>query len=155
MCTSIGSGLLSTFTEHTQSSKWIGYQVLPGSGRGMVSQMVSRIPIYLLRHCLLLTQPITAVQYSLLPQDIPIGTSIVTFSQYLGNAVVVSLADTVFTTALRSGLSDYAPEVNVQDIIDTGATDMRHHLQGPQLTNVLLAYNQAITNVFVSISLNI
>lgn len=37
----IGSGLMSTFVPTTYSSQWIGYQILAGSGRGMVLQMVS------------------------------------------------------------------------------------------------------------------
>lgn len=37
----IGTGLLTTFTPSTGASKWIGYQILIGAGRGMVLQMVS------------------------------------------------------------------------------------------------------------------
>ena len=39
--TSIGTGLISTFTPTTSTGKWIGYQILAGSGRGCGMQMVS------------------------------------------------------------------------------------------------------------------
>jgi hypothetical protein len=39
--TAIGYGLISTFTPTTETAKWIGYQIVLGSGRGMGIQMVS------------------------------------------------------------------------------------------------------------------
>lgn len=37
----ISSGLLATFTPYTSVGKWIGYQILSGSGRGLGMQIVS------------------------------------------------------------------------------------------------------------------
>lgn len=38
---SIGSGLISTYSATTPEAKWIGYQTILGTGRGMGMQMVS------------------------------------------------------------------------------------------------------------------
>jgi hypothetical protein len=38
--TSIGIGLMSTFTIHSPARTWIGYQILAGAGRGMMMQIV-------------------------------------------------------------------------------------------------------------------
>lgn len=37
----IGSGLITTFTPTTGTGEWIGYQILVGTGRASVFQMVS------------------------------------------------------------------------------------------------------------------
>jgi hypothetical protein len=37
---SVGSGLIATFSPHTSTGKWIGYQILYGVGRGLGLQMV-------------------------------------------------------------------------------------------------------------------
>lgn len=39
----VGSGLLSTLTPTTSKAKWIGYQIIAGSGRGMGAQMVTHL----------------------------------------------------------------------------------------------------------------
>lgn len=39
----VGSGLLSTLTPETPTAKWVGYQIVVGSGRGMGLQMVGYI----------------------------------------------------------------------------------------------------------------
>jgi hypothetical protein len=39
---SVGSGLIATFVPGTPTGKWIGYQILYGTGRGLGLQMVRR-----------------------------------------------------------------------------------------------------------------
>lgn len=43
MVSSVGNGLLTTFTPSTSVGKWIGYQILLGAGRGAGLQMVRRL----------------------------------------------------------------------------------------------------------------
>lgn len=45
----VGNGLVSTFAPSTPTSRWIGYQIILGSGRGIGMQMV-RIGQYPFRH---------------------------------------------------------------------------------------------------------
>ncbi|RQM06095.1 hypothetical protein DH86_00002415, partial [Scytalidium sp. 3C] len=41
----ISAGLISTFTPHTSTGKWIGYQIIGGVGRGLGMQMVSNASV--------------------------------------------------------------------------------------------------------------
>lgn len=40
----VGYGLISTYTPFTPASKWIGYQIIGGIGRGLSMQMVTSPP---------------------------------------------------------------------------------------------------------------
>ena len=37
----VGNGLVSTFSPNTPTHRWVGYQIILGSGRGIGMQMVS------------------------------------------------------------------------------------------------------------------
>jgi hypothetical protein len=39
----IGAGLFATFTPWTSDGEWIGYQIIAGGGRGVITQLVSWI----------------------------------------------------------------------------------------------------------------
>ncbi len=39
----VGNGLLTTLTPHTSTGKWIGYQILLGTGRGLAMMTVRPI----------------------------------------------------------------------------------------------------------------
>ena len=41
---SVGCGLMATFSASTPTGKWIGYQILYGTGRGLGLQMVCLTP---------------------------------------------------------------------------------------------------------------
>jgi hypothetical protein len=41
--TSVGLGLMSTFTPQTPTAVWIGYQIITGAGRGCGLQMASHV----------------------------------------------------------------------------------------------------------------
>ncbi len=72
------------------------------------------------------------------------------FSQYLGGAVFILSAKTLFSNGLVSSLKEYAPQVNSQDVITAGATSIRKVVPVLELPNILLAYNHAIAQTFVS-----
>lgn len=129
----IGSGLMTTFTTSTHTGIWVSFQVLAGLGRGMS-----------------LAQPVNAVQQTLNPSQLAVGTSIVVFFQYIGGAVILALAETDFSSSLRSALKQHAPGVSLTLIFDVGATGIRDAVTSEQLHGVLKAYNQAIVNVYVS-----
>ncbi|KAJ4537461.1 hypothetical protein HRR83_002686 [Exophiala dermatitidis] len=132
MVSSIGSGLMTTFTPSTGAGPWIGYQILIGVGRAPVLQM-----------------PITAVQNLLPPAEVAIATSQIFFFQYMGGAVMVAVAQTIFTNGLRSSMRTYAsPDVDVGVVIGAGASAVRSTVSHADLPGVLRAYNQAIVDTF-------
>lgn len=130
----IGAGLMTRFVPSSSVGVWVGYQVLSGFGRGITQQ-----------------QPILAVQQGLEPTKIPIGVAMVLFGQFFGGGVFLALADTDLSSTLISYIPQYAPGANVTAIIDAGASSVRNVVTAEQLPGVILAYNKAIDNVFVSL----
>ncbi|OAP59770.1 hypothetical protein AYL99_04772 [Fonsecaea erecta] len=132
----ISAGLISTLGTHTKPGKYIGYQILNGVGPGLSMQ-----------------QPVQAVQSIVSPAMLPIATATVAFSQTFGAALFLSLGQTTFLNLLRPALHTYAPDVNAQDVINSGATNYLAKLPTGADNDgirdgVLLAYNDAITKTF-------
>ncbi|PGH27422.1 hypothetical protein AJ80_00900 [Polytolypa hystricis UAMH7299] len=72
-CFLAGAGLMTTFKVHTHSSLWIGAQVIYGIGAGVGIQ-----------------GPMTGIQISLGPEDIPTGVSAVVLANLLGGTIWIS-----------------------------------------------------------------
>lgn len=127
----IGSGLLTTLKVDSGHSQWIGYQALLGIGIGLGMQ-----------------QPMICVQTALKREDVPTGIAMVIFSQTLGGAIFISVAQNVFQNQLIVNLAKYAPTQDAAEVISAGATMIRSLVHGEALQNVLLAYNGAVTQTF-------
>ncbi|KAH8815994.1 major facilitator superfamily domain-containing protein [Xylogone sp. PMI_703] len=127
----VGAALLSTMKPDTTEGQWIGYQILLGTGRGFVMQLL-----------------VTAIQTNLPPEDSSIGASLVMFSQYLGGAIFTSAAKTVFTASIGPAVAKHAPSIDPSLLIDSGITNLRNVIPPRELAGALLAYNEAIDHVF-------
>jgi hypothetical protein len=112
---------------------WVGYQILSGVGR-----------------CITLQQPVIAVQQTLEPSKISVGTAMVVFCQFFSGALFLALAETDLSSTLKSALVQNAPSVNAALLFEAGATGVRDIVTSDQLPGALEAYNRAITNMFVS-----
>lgn len=134
----VAAGLLTTFKVDTGHAKWIGYQIFFGCGGGMGMQ-----------------QTMVAVQASLPTADIPIGTAIMMFSQTLGGALFIAVAQNVFENQLISNVAAaHIAGLNPQEVVNTGATDIQSVIAPNLLPAVLKAYNAAVTHTFyVSVAL--
>lgn len=129
----IGSGLMTTFVPSTGAGKWIGYQIMTGTGRGMVIQM-----------------PLTAVNDLISSDDVASAVAILVFCQYFGGALLLALGQTVFLARIGPALERFAPSVSTEALINAGATNIRTVVPAAELNAVLLAYNRALTQTFVS-----
>jgi hypothetical protein len=127
----VGCGLLTTMTVSTSMGKWIGYQIIIGAGRGVAMQ-----------------SPFLAVQAICEPRQMAVGTAVIAWAQLFGGALFVGLGQAVFANLLRSALSERAPTVDSELVVDAGATNYDDNVPPEQQGNVLLAYNQAITLTF-------
>jgi hypothetical protein len=128
---SIGSGLVSTFTTTTPSSHWIGYQILFGFGMGMSMQ-----------------QTLVAVQTVLPKADIPTGTALAMFSQTLGGALFISVAQNVFTNSLLKNVRAAVPGLDPATVLGAGATELQRLIPVEFLGAVQEAYNGALVSTF-------
>lgn len=124
-----GAGLLTTLQLSTPEANWIGYQVLYGWGLGNTFQA-----------------PNLAAQTVLPLKDVPIGTSLMFFSQLLGGAVFISVGQNVLNNQLLQRLSSL-PGFNPSFITNNGATTLT---QLPESIKgiVLVAYNESLRKVF-------
>ncbi|KAF7334486.1 DHA14-like major facilitator [Mycena venus] len=127
----VGCGLISTLKTNSNHTKWIPYQFIVGIGVGLGQQ-----------------QPMLAAQAVLDLKDVPIGTSIIMFSQTLGGALFISIGQNVFTNKLVSGLLSRVPSVNPADVLKAGATSLKNAVQPEVLGEVLSVYNDALVAAF-------
>lgn len=127
----VGAGMLTTFAVHTPTRGWIGYQIIFGLGTGFGFQ-----------------QSIIAAQAVLPLNDIPSGTTAVLFFQLIGGALMVSVAQNVFTNRLVGGLSRIQG-VDARLVISTGATALKTRITDPDKFQAALeVYNNALTMAF-------
>ena len=149
----LAMGLFSRFGPDTPSREWIGFQIIGGLGRGMGMQMVcgrylrSSFPFshQLIRH---IGQPLLAIQASLKPSEIAIAISLLSFSQYVGTAIFLVIANTIFSETLKSSLEKYAPNADAAAIIASGGTAFRGFVSPEDLPGVLLAFSKATDGTF-------
>ncbi len=126
----VGAGLLTTFQVDTEQAVWIGYMVLYGSGLGMTFQA-----------------PNLAAQTVLPTDDVPIGTSLMFFSQQLGGAIFISVGQNVLNNQLVERLSPL-PGFNPGLLAENGATTLITKLPEAIRDAVLYEYNESLRKVF-------
>ncbi|OTB02652.1 hypothetical protein M426DRAFT_322417 [Hypoxylon sp. CI-4A] len=127
----IGAGLTSTFSPSISLGKIIGYQIFMGAGRGFIIQLL-----------------VTAMQANVPKEDASLATGYATFSQLCGGAIFSAVAKTIFTSSIPKALAKYAPDIDPSLLINTGATEISKAVPPDQVQGALLAYNEAITNIF-------
>ena len=128
----IGAGLITTFSVHTSEGVWIGFQILVGFGIGVGMQ-----------------QAALTAQTVLKKRDVPVGVSLMFFCQMLGGAIFISVGQNVFNQELVSKLVQVVPGLSPIEIVNTGATDLRHAVPAQLLPQVLTVYNSALREVFI------
>ena len=80
--------------------------------------------------------------------QIAIAMSLVMFSQTIGGAVFLTIANTIFTQSLATELPKYAPDVDPQVIVNAGATAIRSVVSPKDLGGVLIAFSKAFDHIF-------
>ncbi|KAJ4414848.1 hypothetical protein N0V82_007696 [Gnomoniopsis sp. IMI 355080] len=123
---SIGAGLLTTLQVDTSEGRWIGYQIIYGFGMGCTFQA-----------------PNLAAQTVLPTKDVPVGTSLMFFSQLLGGAIFTSVGSNVLSNELLKNLAGI-PGINPTQLLDAGATELTQGLAPSAVAPVLFAYNQSL-----------
>lgn len=70
------------------------------------------------------------------------------FTQTLGGALSISIAQNIFTNRLLSNLQAAIPDLNPAIVLATGATELKNVIGVEYLPRVLVAYNEAIVQCF-------
>ena len=95
-----------------------------------------------------LQQTINAAQTVLPEKDIPIGVTVLGFTQIFSGTLAVPVCQTVLSNTLNSQLASKLRGFDTKAIASSGATDIRNLVRPDQLPIVLKAYNTAIDNLF-------
>ena len=91
-----------------------------------------------------------AVQTVLEMNDVSTGTALMVFMQTLGGALFVSIAQNVFANKLVQYVAELAPGFgDAENILALGATSVQKTVDKSLLPGVTLAYNNALTDVFM------
>lgn len=129
--TAIGAGLLSTLKVDSDIGYWLGYQVLLSAGAGLGAQ-----------------NTLLVASVAVIPEDMPMATSILIFTQTLASAIFLPVGQSVFQNQLLANFQSMLPEVDAHSVLQSGATGFRGKLSPTQLPIALTAYNQAISQTF-------
>lgn len=132
MFSAIGAGLMTMFTPTTGLDKWLGFQVLVGLGRGLGLQ-----------------QAMTAVQNNIPDSQMSTAMAVTAWSQLIGGAVIISLAQTMFTNILRTTIPSVVPGINPAAVIGAGATNYVSLASNEtQRSDLIRGYNHAVTSTY-------
>ncbi|KAF1979463.1 efflux pump [Bimuria novae-zelandiae CBS 107.79] len=129
-------GLVSTFAPNTPTHRWVGYQIILGSGRGIGMLM-----------------GLIAIQNVLSAEKTPVGIAFMIFCQNFAGAVFVVVAEVIFRQQMTRNISRYAPDVSVDAAINAGASASSVRGLAPAgsrtLGGLLLAYANCVNKVFL------
>jgi hypothetical protein len=127
----IAAGLIFTLDIGSDSSKWIGYQVLAGIGAGLSFQI-----------------PIIVAQGVAEPTDISSISAIILFFQTITGAIFISVAQVLFTNKLLQSVRENLPDVNPALVVITGATELRSVWSGSTLAAILRSYMAGLKDAY-------
>lgn len=133
----IGTGLITTWTVHVSTAKWIGYQVILGLGFGCGFQ-----------------QGNVAAASGVEGKDVPTATAMAFSFLFLGGAIFLNVAQNTFSKRLAINFIEAASELNITDlnlakIGHVGATQIKDVVPPQYLPQFLAAYNNAVTHTFL------
>ncbi|KAF4338224.1 HC-toxin efflux carrier TOXA [Fusarium beomiforme] len=126
-----GAALITTWTADVTKAKWIGYQILTGAGMGWVLQ-----------------QPAIAIQTVLSESDSPIGLSILNFLIFLGGTIFVTVSQTLLEGQLENRIAKYVPGVDINELANSGATNLWKLVPSDKVAVVLNAYNDSMRSIW-------
>ncbi|RDW56718.1 putative HC-toxin efflux carrier TOXA [Coleophoma cylindrospora] len=145
----IGAGLLTTLRVDTGTGVWIGYQVRTNQFKLSLYVALTYFQIVVgVGTGMTLQQCAMAAQTVLTKRDVPMGLTIITFAQFFGGTISVSVCQTILANTLVSELSKKLPGFNASAIASAGATEIQGLVSKEQLPIVLAAYNAGIDNAF-------
>jgi hypothetical protein len=73
--------------------------------------------------------------------------AIVVFFQFLGGAIILSAAQTIFSNSLRDLLTQHLSQITAERVIAAGARSVRDVVSGPELTIALEDYSTSVQRV--------
>ena len=85
---------------------------------------------------------------SMLSTDSHADSTILVFSQTLGGALFISVAQNVFTNRLMANLKSVVPDLDASLVLRVGATSLKQAIPEEFLPGVQTAYNTTLSSTF-------
>jgi hypothetical protein len=89
-----------------------------------------------------------AVERAILSEESATTLIVARLSEALGTSVFVSVAQTIFTNTIMSGLKANLPDVPSNLVLESSILNLASRFHPEQRTAVLRVYNNALGNVF-------
>ncbi|KAL2050628.1 hypothetical protein ABVK25_009136 [Lepraria finkii] len=123
----VGAGLIYSLDIGSSVGRYIGYQIIFGTGLGIAIQV-----------------PVIAAQALSDISDIALVTASILFFQLSSGAFSVSAAQSIFNNELVKNLATLAPGVNPSRVIQAGSTGITENFTKDQVTGILLSYMKGL-----------
>ncbi len=127
----VGCGLIHTLGLVSSEGQWFGYQVIAGIGFGMAFQI-----------------PYSVVHVVLPAEDVPMGNALIVFSQALGGALAVSIAQNILSNSLNRRFRS-VPGIHSTELIAAGAADISSKVPAGLVSTVREAYSFALSCTYI------
>ncbi|RYP55442.1 hypothetical protein DL769_010170 [Monosporascus sp. CRB-8-3] len=92
-----------------------------------------------------LWSPVISLQTMMTQNDLPIGLAISGFGQTMGSAIWIVVSATLFQNRLTAELTAIGPPLNSTALQNAGLSDIRALVGSERLQDVLLGYDEAVT----------
>ena len=129
--TTTGSGLIFTLGPNSSTLACIGFQIIVGIGLGLSIQL-----------------SIVVCQNVVQAFDLTRANTLALWTQLLGGAMVLAVAQSAVSNGLLAALPVHAPSVSASAVILAGPGDLRSELSPDQLHGVIQAYMSGLRNAF-------
>lgn len=120
-----GAAVMYKLDAQAAAGQWIGAEILTSIGVGLALQL-----------------PIMANVAAVGTEDIPVATSLALFFENVGTTIFVSASDAAFTSGLVESIAKNRSSVDMQMLVNAGATTLRTTFSADQLPAVLGAYQE-------------
>ncbi|KAH7245152.1 major facilitator superfamily domain-containing protein [Fusarium tricinctum] len=127
----VGSALFTTWTADVSTGKWVGYQMIAGAGMGLALQ-----------------QSAIAIQTVLSDSDSAVGLSILNFVNFFGGTIFITVSQSLFQGQLQTKITTYVPDIDIQQLTNSGAAGVKSLVPADKMEVVLGAYNDSMKAIW-------
>ncbi|KAG5659562.1 hypothetical protein KAF25_002121 [Fusarium avenaceum] len=127
----VGSALFTTWTADVTTGRWVGYQMIAGAGMGLALQ-----------------QPAIAIQTVLSDSDSAVGLSILNFVNFFGGTIFITVSQSLFQGQLQTKITKYVPDIDIQQLTNSGAAGVKSLVPADKMELVLGAYNDSMKAIW-------
>lgn len=97
---------------------------------------------------LALQQPAIAIQTVLSDSDSAVGLSILNFVNFFGGTIFITVSQSLFQGQLQTKITKYVPDIDIQQLTNSGAAGVKSLVPADKMELVLGAYNDSMKAIW-------